>query len=68
MSYAFVPVGQHWINLDLVKTIELVDDPKRPGVPISVRVHYLSTDKYQDFTGETEVSDLVNFLRTHRAK
>ena len=63
----FVQVGAHWINLELVASIEFVDPPTPPpgSAPIA-RIHF-TTGKQQDFYDQAQVKDLVDFLRRHKA-
>ena len=66
MPITFVPVGGHWVNLELVTSIELVEDPKQVGQISSARVHY-TTGKHQDFKVPAEIKDLRDFLQAHKA-
>ena len=67
MPIAFVQVGAHWINLDLVTSIELIEDQHQPGKVVAARVHY-STGKQQDFKVSVELQELEVFLRNHKAQ
>lgn len=62
----FVQVGSHWINLELVTGVELVENPKQPGVIIAARVHY-TTGKQQDFQVSADIQELATFLKNHKA-
>jgi len=66
MGHTFVQVGRHWINVDLVTSIEIVQDPNDPAKLIAARVHY-TTGKDQDFKVPAEVQDLADWFRAHRA-
>lgn len=66
MPAAFVQVGNHWINLELVTGVELVEDANQPGKIIAARVHF-TTGKQQDFQVGTDVQALATFLRNHKA-
>lgn len=62
----FVEVGQHWLNLELVMSIELIHAPNDPGKLIGAKVYYRSGTT-QDFTDPAAVRQLDVFLRSHRA-
>ena len=66
MSHAFVQIGPHWINLDLVTSVELVEDPNQAGVVHAARIHF-STGKHQDYKVAADVQELRDFLRSHKA-
>jgi hypothetical protein len=53
--------------VDLVTSIELVEDlPQNPGKLVSARVHF-ETGQHQDFTAPDAVQELASWLRAHRA-
>jgi hypothetical protein len=66
MATAFIQIGNHWVNLELVIGIELLPDPHDPAKIIAARVHY-TTDKHQDFPAQADIQALVNWLRSHKA-
>lgn len=57
----FVQAGNHWINLELVTSIEFVEAPKDPDRLIAVRVHY-TTGKSQDFRESEQIDAIRTFL------
>jgi len=62
----FVHVGNHWINLETVISIEFLPSPQPPGEAVAVRIHF-NTGKQQDFKAPNEIQDLEAFLRAHKA-
>jgi hypothetical protein len=66
MPHAFVQVGNHHINLDLVTSVELVPDLHDPAKVVSARIHY-TTGKSQDFTVPADIQSLAGWLRSHKA-
>jgi hypothetical protein len=62
----FLQIGHQWINLEVIASAELIEDPGQPGKIVAVRVYYTS-GRQQDFTGPSDVQGLVSFLRTHKA-
>lgn len=65
MPSRFVQVGNHWINLELVTGIELIEDQNKKVS--GARVHF-STGKLQDFRVGEDVEELIIFLRNHKAQ
>ena len=66
MPVNFIQVGDIWVNLELVTSVELVDDPQHPGQPKAARVHY-STGKSQEFIVPADIRQLADWLRMHNA-
>ncbi len=67
MPARFVRIGRHWINLDLVTSVEFVESRKDPEKVVAMRVNF-STGKHQDFKGADEVEQLKQFLESHPAE
>lgn len=67
MAITFVQAGRHFVNLETVTSVELVESAKKPDEIVAVRVHF-STGKHQDFKGPDEIEQLKLFLEMHRAK
>jgi hypothetical protein len=65
MMPTFVQVGNHWINMERVTNIELVEDKRTPGNTIAAYVYYSSGQK-QAFEVPEAVEDLASWLRAHR--
>jgi hypothetical protein len=66
MPNAFLKVGSHWINLDLVRSIEILSDVKNPALPASMTVHYCDGHK-KDFNKSADVQAVLDWLQAHRA-
>ncbi len=62
----FIVVDRHWINLDLVTRIELVESRKTAGTTAVARVHFCN-GKHFDFKREDSIRELEEFLENHRA-
>lgn len=62
----FIRAGAHWINLDQVASVQLVDN-NADGVVTHVNVTYVSGTS-QAFKGKEEVDVLVAFLRSHKVQ
>jgi len=62
----FIQAGWHWINLERVTSIELLESPTVPNTVVMARVHY-STGKEQDFSKPDEIKAIHEYLKTHRA-
>ena len=63
----FVRVGMHWLNLEQVTSVELVESLQKPGVIEMVRVHY-ATGQTNEFTAVDQIRELAEFLKAHQAK
>lgn len=64
----FLPIGNHFLNLEQVAQIELVPDlhGRPPGKLAAVRVYFTSGLK-QDFKGSEEIRALSDYVREHPA-
>jgi hypothetical protein len=62
----FIQVGNNWINVELVTSIELVPDPHDPAKIAAARVHY-TTGKQHDFTVAADIQGLTSWLRSRKA-
>lgn len=68
MPHTFLQVGTHWINLDLVTSVELVvrpttADPNAVGV---ARITFAG-GRHMDFTSPANIQTIAAWLHDHKA-
>jgi len=61
----FIQIGRHWINLDQIASIELVESRKTPGTTSVARVHY-SAGNYADFKTKDTIDAIEAWLQQHQ--
>jgi hypothetical protein len=66
MPSTFVQIGAHYVNLELVTSIELVADTHDPAKIVAARV-YFTHGKSQDFKSAGDIQGLADWLRAHKA-
>jgi hypothetical protein len=72
MATTFVRVGAHYVNMDLVASVEMIfsqqpgQEAADPGQPTGARIHY-TTGSHQDFLDTAAAQQLDAWLKAHQA-